>query len=54
MNKEVVNVTLSEEPGPEFLRGWNKLPELKVEILAHNITVKSGLSARHLCSLSML
>jgi hypothetical protein len=45
MNMEVVNITVTEVLGPEFLRGWNKLPdELKVEVLAHNLTFETGLS----------
>jgi hypothetical protein len=45
MNKEVVKITVTEVLGPEFLRGWNRLPdELKVEVLAHNLTFETGLS----------
>jgi hypothetical protein len=46
MNKEMVNnITVAELFGPEFLRGWNKFPdELKVEVLAHNLSFEGGLS----------
>jgi hypothetical protein len=43
MNKEKVNIAPTEILDPEFLRGWNKLPdELKLEILSHNALFNDG------------